>query len=71
MASSSKKCSNSNDISSIIESKELVQELKDSDESEMSDTHESSESDFHNNEHDMLLPDSGDPPRLNHSNYTW
>jgi hypothetical protein len=63
--------------SSIIESKELVQELKDSDESEMSDIHESSESDFHNKKDAMLLPDSGDDNdgdecvHVNDTNFVW
>ena len=57
MASSSNKGLGIRDISNLLDSNEIIDELIDSDDSEFSDTDESSDTDFGEQEGDALLVD--------------
>ena len=60
MASSSNKGLGIRDISNLLDSNEIIDELIDSDDSEFSDTDESSDTDFGEQDDDALLLDVGD-----------
>jgi hypothetical protein len=60
MASNSKKGFKTSDISDMLESEEFAEKLANSDESELSDTGKHNNSNFHDQEDNVLLPDSGD-----------